>query len=393
MGMRRTVTAVTVSAAALLAVSCAKERETSSGEDEKRYFDAWVTVQKEKHPEYMWEKTGSGIYLLEDAQVPDGDVVTDSVYLMVDYTCTDLNGTIIDTNSEELSHKTDLNYDKSYYYGPEVWTNSDAALNVGVRDMISGMTIGGTRKAVVPSWLVTSTRYATEEEYIANVTNGTNYIYEIKVVDATNDILRYQREEMDRYWRQNIQGLDPDNPDATEDAPYTGPDKVEYPYCWDTTYTGFLFRQYFNHLEKGEDGSPAMNFETDSTILINYTGRRLDGQVFDTTIADTAKVHNIYNPARTYAPVEVKWTNDSTSITLGESSDLINGFKSMLKHLHNEETGKDTDGNLTEGYTPGETATAIFYSSLGYGYSGSGSVIPSYAPLRFDITVVKEEEE
>ena len=65
----------------------------------------------------------------------------------------------------------------------------------------------------------------------------------------------------------------------------------------------------------------------------------------------------------------------------------------MLKHLHNEETEKDTDGNLTEGYTPGETATAIFYSSLGYGYSGSGSVIPSYAPLRFDITVVKEEEE
>ena len=341
----------------------------------------------------MWEKAGSGIYILEDSQVENGEVVTDKAYVMVEYTCTDLDGNVIGTSHEDLSHKTGINYDKSYYYGPATWTNSDAALNVGVRDIISGMTIGGTRKAVVPSWLATSTRYATEEEFIANVTDGSDYIYEIKIADATDDILNYQCDEMDRYWKQNIQGLDPDSDGAAENAPYTGPDGVQYQECWDTSYTGFLFRQYFNTLETGEDGSPVMTFEKDSTILINYTGRRLDGQVFDTTIADTAKVHNIYNPAKTYAPVEVKWSNDSTAITLGESGDLINGFKSMLKHLHNEEAGTDNEGKPVEGFSAGETATAIFYSSLGYGYSGSGSAIPGYAPLRFDITVVKEEEE
>ena len=343
MGMRRTITATAISAAVLLAVSCAKERGTSTNEDARRYFEAWVAVQSKAHPEYMWEKAGSGIYILEDSQVENGEVVTDKAYVMVEYTCTDLDGNIIGTSHEDLSHKTGINYDKSYYYGPATWTNSDAALNVGVRDIISGMTIGGTRKAVVPSWLATSTRYATEEEFIANVTDGSNYIYEIKVTDAADDILKYQCDEMDRYWKQNIQGLDPDSDGAAENAP--------------------------------------------------YTGRRLDGQVFDTTIADTAKVHNIYNPAKTYAPVEVKWSNDSTAITLGESGDLINGFKSMLKHLHNEEAGTDNEGKPVEGFSAGETATAIFYSSLGYGYSGSGSAIPGYAPLRFDITVVKEEEE
>ena len=393
MGMRRTITATAISAAVLLAVSCAKERGTSTNEDARRYFEAWVAVQSKAHPEYMWEKAGSGIYILEDSQVENGEVVTDKAYVMVEYTCTDLDGNVIGTSHEDLSHKTGINYDKSYYYGPATWTNSDAALNVGVRDIISGMTIGGTRKAVVPSWLATSTRYATEEEFIANVTDGSDYIYEIKIADATDDILNYQCDEMDRYWKQNIQGLDPDSDGAAENAPYTGPDGVQYQECWDTSYTGFLFRQYFNTLETGEDGSPAMTFEKDSTILINYTGRRLDGQVFDTTIADTAKVHNIYNPAKTYAPVEVKWSNDSTAITLGESGDLINGFKSMLKHLHNEEAGTDNEGKPVEGFSAGETATAIFYSSLGYGYSGSGSAIPGYAPLRFDITVVKEEEE
>ena len=390
--MKRFLTAAAaVSAATVLAVSCAKERTSDTNEAAKRYFDAWVTVQKETHPEYLWEKTGNGVYLLEDEQIENGDIVTDSSYVFVYYVYTDLEGNILGTNSEELAHKTDMDYDISNYYGPATWTNSDAGLNVGVRDVISGMTIGGQRKAVVPSWLSTATRYGSEEEFLANVTDGSNSIYDITIVDATNDILLYQRDSMDRYWKRNIQHIDPDNSGATESQPYTGPDGIVFQEKWDTAYTGFLFRQYFNNLDKDENGSPAMSFEDDTTLYINYTGRLLygsrAGQVFDTTIADTAKVHNIYNAARSYEPVEIKWSSDSTAISMGGSTDLINGFKSMLKHLHNEEAGDE------EKFTAGEKAVAIFYSSLGYGYSGSGSLIPGFAPLRFDITVVKQEEE
>ena len=62
--MKRFLTAAAVSAATVLAVSCAKERTANTNEAAKRYFDAWVTVQKEAHPEYLWEKTGNGVYLL-----------------------------------------------------------------------------------------------------------------------------------------------------------------------------------------------------------------------------------------------------------------------------------------------------------------------------------------
>ena len=37
---------------------------------------------------------------------------------------------------------------------------------------------------------------------------------------------------------------------------------------------------------------------------------------------------------------------------------------------------------------PHEKGTAVFYSGVGYGSSGSGSTIPAYAPLRFDIEIV-----
>lgn len=370
----------------MIAAGCAKERTVSSNEATKRYFDAWIDVQKKAHPEYMWEKVGDGIYILEDAE-GDGDVITDSSYVLVNYTCTDLEGNIIETNSEELSHKADLNYDESYYYGPATWINSDVSLTVGVRDIIIGMKKGGTRKAVIPSWLSSTTRYGSEEEYLANVNDGSNYIYEINIADATTDIFKYQTDSMDRYWKRNVMHTDPDSPEGSEQSPYPGPDGILFKEKWDTAYTGFLFRQYFNNLETDENGSPSMRFKKDSTLYINYTGRLLNGQVFDTTIADTAKVHNIYSPTKSYEPVEIKWSSDSTAITFGGSDEIINGFKSMLKHLCNEEPGKE------ESFTDGERAVAIFYSSLGYGYSGSGSVIPGFSPLRFDVTVVKQEEE
>ena len=89
---------------------------------------------------------------------------------------------------------------------------------------------------------------------------------------------------------------------------------------------------------------------------------------------DTAIIHGIYSSSRTYEPQSIAWKKDDyTQIQMG-SSDIIDGFSYALWKMKDK-----------------EKCSAIFYSPLGYSYSGSGSGIPSYSPLRFDIEIVDKE--
>ncbi|MGN1212205.1 MAG: FKBP-type peptidyl-prolyl cis-trans isomerase, partial [Candidatus Cryptobacteroides sp.] len=130
--------------------------------------------------------------------------------------------------------------------------------------------------------------------------------------------------------------------------------------------------------------SPAISeeeFASDTTITINYTGRLLNGHVFDTTIKDTAKVHGIYSSSNTYGTATVSWATSADELQLttagsSSSSSVISGFSKTLWEMKN-----------------GEKGVGMFYSSLGYGSSGSGSSIPAYAPLIFEIEIITSTEE
>ena len=96
-------------------------------------------------------------------------------------------------------------------------------------------------------------------------------------------------------------------------------------------------------------------------VAINYTGRLLDGKVFDTSIETVAKSNDIYEPQRQYAPL---------SYTVGRMS-LIRGWE---------------NGVINQ--PAGSKLTLIIPSSLGYGTQGAGDRIPPNSPLIFDIEIV-----
>ena len=142
----------------------------------------------------------------------------------------------------------------------------------------------------------------------------------------------------------------------------------------DSTSYGFYYQQL-------KEPADTHSFKADTSIYINYTGRLLNGQVFDTTIADTAKVHNIYSSSNTYSPVKITWGESYTDLTMtasgsSSSSSIISGFQKTLWEMRH----------------PYEKGVGMFFSSYGYGSSGSGNTIPSFSPLVFEIEIVDKPE-
>ena len=332
--------------ACIACASCAVEEDSAPNEDEKVYLDAWL---KTHHPDA--EPVGMGVYVLETTAGTGENTVHLPCYARVTYTITDLEGNVSNTSDSTVAKRTG-SFVKSNYYGPRVWTVAENAIFKGVEDMLMGLPEGSTRKAVIPGWLQTNYRYGTEEEYMTEITDNSPLIYEVKINEITDDMMQWQKDRMDEYAGKHLGGETP-------------------------VFDGFYF---YSEPGSGTAESEETDFHKDTTIYINYTGKLLNGQVFDTTDERTAKDHNIYSASKDYAPVEVTMSSDSTEIKLGGNS-IISGFASTLWRVSR----------------PFEKCTGMFWSSLGYGTSGSGSTIPEYAPLVFEIELVEnpdqEEEE
>lgn len=332
-----------LSAAALLLSACAKT-PSNVASPKKAAFEAWVSVHCPNA-----KRTPLGSYILED-QPGSGAVVGDSEqygYLRVNYTASYTSGKITGSTLASVNQQIG-SYNPNSFYGPKIWDRVMGQLYLGVEDGIRDMKLGGRRKILIPSWLLTTVEQSTEAEYIAAAESGsTDAIYDIEVVDAFNDIARWELDSLSRYISAAHPSISPS----------------------DSLKLGFYYIQ-----TKAPDSTKP--FPQDTTIYINYTGRLLNGHVFDTTIRDTAKMHGIYSDSRKYEPVQINWdAEDYTKITMSSSeSTVVDGFSYALSQMHSH-----------------EAATAIFYSALGYKEKGSSPTIPEYSPLIFEIEIVDKK--
>ena len=97
-------------------------------------------------------------------------------------------------------------------------------------------------------------------------------------------------------------------------------------------------------------------------VKVNYTGRLLDGKIFDTSLEDVAKQHGIHDPKRTYQPLEFQ---------LG-AGQIIQGWDEGIRLLHK-----------------GSKARLFIPSTLAYGSQGVGDgMIPPNAILVFEVALV-----
>lgn len=374
---------IAVSAAAAAGLySCATEKDTPSNADERLYFDSWIQTHCPGA-----EKVGIGTYILADEAGNPEKPVTDSQFVYVSYITSGLDGTITGYSEAETARKLgEYDSKKTYYFGPRVWTKASGYMYAGVNDMLSGMSVDGFRKAVIPGWLMSYQWYGSEQEFLDNV-SGTNTIYDVKIVDAFSDSGKWQIDSIGRFLQKSREDfgdsfgyLDIYDIIQEKDTVHSKADSVSY---------GF----YFINIDKGQpldtkdsngdemdipNGSHFFTTSgtTDTTIFINYVGRLLNGLVFDTNVERVAQVNGL--SGGTYEPMEIQWADSYSELKMGtgdDASSMISGFAQTLWQMH-----------------PFGRALGIFYSTHGYGASGSGNSIPAYSPLLFEIEIVKDPE-
>ena len=101
--------------------------------------------------------------------------------------------------------------------------------------------------------------------------------------------------------------------------------------------------------------------EADKVVSMNYTGRLLDGTLFDSSIKEEAEAAGKAQPNRVYEPM---------TYVVGQQP-LIAGWDEGVK-----------------GQTEGSEITLVMPSKLGYGARGAGRDILPYSPLVFNITIL-----
>lgn len=345
--------------AAFALVGCAKVITTTSNNTQLTIFDAWVW---KNHPD-SYNEGHLGGYILKDTELTTGgETAGDKAFIFAYCTVRDLDGNVLSTNEPDVMKQLGT-YSPYDYHGPYVWKNDSTNIYKSLRDILrpSGDIVVGPkakaevlrrgvrRDAAVPGFLQSANVYSTLEEYFRTVTEGVSSQYSITLCDATNDITAWQIDTMERSRIYK---------------------KLAHVSSTDSTSYGF----YYEPIDF--DPKDTVAFSKDTTINIYYVGRLLNGYVFDTNIADTAKVHNLYKSGSSYTPMKIKyveeWEKIGTSSNSSETSDLIAGFRKIIYNMGQRRIG---------------SAVGMFYSDLAYGANSSTGKYPAFSPMIFEITI------
>lgn len=301
---------------ALVLCSCAEDKNESDRSIQERILDAYI---KEKFPQA--KKLESGLVMI-DFQQGSGEELERRDGGYFEYTTQSLSGDYIETTDEELAKQLG-SFSNSNYYGPVLYEMGYKTTYKGLEEVMIGMKIGGKAKFILPPWLsVTGSNGDRWEE-------SANLIYEIELKEVINNIDIWEADTMRRYAAIHYPGLD-------------------------TLSSHFYFKKLHD--------AKADSLESE-TVQVRYIGRLLDGWVFDTNIADTAKKYGIYDTENDYKALDFKHSNDIE--TMEQDNSMVRGFCMALKDM-----------------SYGDKAFTMFGSKYGYDYTGKDPIGP-YQPLIF----------
>ena len=301
--------------------SCAEEKEESERSIHERILGAYV---KEEYPNA--QVLPSGLVVIE-TQEGTGKTLNNREAGYFEYTTRSLSNEVVETTDEQLAREIGT-FAHTNYYGPKMFETGYKSTYKGLEEIMVGMKIGGKAKFILPPWLsVTGNNGNRWEE-------SNSLIYEIELKEVISVIDSWEADTMRRYAATHYPGLD--------------------------TLSSHFYLKKLNNIQHKDTLESA-------TLNVRYIGRLLDGWVFDTNIADTAKKYGIYDPENDYNALEFKWNDDLE--TMEKDNSMVRGFCMALKEMNY-----------------GDIAFTMFGSKYGYDYRGKSPIGP-YQPLIFWLEV------
>ena len=339
----------------ILVAGCVTSNTASTGEQAKEYLEIWMQKWNKDNGKDI-KPTELGMYILDDVPGPaTADLWSaDNSYCYAEVTIRTLTGTISSTDSEALAKQLGT-YAEVNYYGPKVFMVGEGISYAGVDEALKGMRIGGERTVVIPAWMLTTSRYSTMDKYLDACTVSSSLIYTIALKGQFTDVTEWEKSQIQAYVNANFPGATATVMPGSEEG--------------STADGSFWFISDVSGFEEEDKRS-----ETEMDLSLNYTGMRLDGTVFDTSVQKTAVDNDIYDSSRTYAPMSLAFSSTWSDIKIDNSTTFIDGFKAGISLM----------------WWKGQKATVIFTSGHGYGTS-SKDAIPAYCPLLFQLELVAKE--
>lgn len=328
-----------------LLAGCAREKDESTRSIQERILQAYLQLN---YPDA--EQTKSGLVIVS-SEPGNGKKPIEYGYAYMKYSTKDLNGNYTFTNCKDVAEQIGT-YTADGYYGPRLMSLGYGSTLQGVNEAMMMMNKGAKMTVIVPPWL---SNYDGNYDYagttVESQTSAVSVIYELEMGDVVDKPLDFQLDSLESYRDKYFPGLD-------------------------STAKGY----YFKKLE----GTVEDTVVAENVVKVYYIGRLLDGYIFDTNIADTAKKYGIYNSAKKYNPLEVTIKPTFSQMTSTGSADgtssgdtYVEGFARAIKSM-----------------TYGDKAVTFFWSDMGYGElnnNTNGVGVPGYSMLRFDIRMLPKE--
>ena len=305
--------------------SCAQEKEESERSIHERILGAYV---KEEYPNA--KVLPSGLVVIE-TQEGTGKTLNNREAGYFEYTTRSLSNEVVETTDEQLAKEIGT-FAHTNYYGPKMFETGYKSTYKGLEEIMIGMKIGGKAKFILPPWLSVIGNNGNRWE------EANSLIYEIELKEVISVIDTWEADTMRRYAATHYPGLD--------------------------TLSSHFYLKKLNNIQHKDTLESA-------TLNVRYIGRLLDGWVFDTNIADTAKKYGIYDPENDYNALEFKWNDDLE--TMEKDNSMVRGFCMALKEMNY-----------------GDVAFTMFGSKYGYDYRGKSPIGP-YQPLIFWLEVEPKE--